>query len=154
MTTDPTFLLYDLPEEEEIEIPDPSIAVEVDEPEYGKFVIEPLEPGYGVTLGNPIRRVLYNGLDGSAITSVKIEGVQHEYQTIPNIREQVTEILLNVKAIRLRSEVDRPGKLRLEVAGEGQVSAADIMASADFEVVNPELHLATLDSRTPGYPLS
>ena len=146
MTTDPTFVLYDLPEEEEIEIPDPSIEVEVDEPEYGKFVIEPLEPGYGVTLGNPMRRVLYNGLEGSAITSVKIEGVQHEYQTIPNIREQVTEILLNVKAIRLRSEVDRPGKLRLEVAGEGQVSAADIMASADFEVVNPELHLATLDS--------
>jgi DNA-directed RNA polymerase subunit alpha len=147
MTTDPTFVLYDLPEEEEIEIPDPSIEVEVDEPEYGKFVIEPLEPGYGVTLGNPMRRVLYNGLEGSAITSVKIEGVQHEYQTIPNIREQVTEILLNVKAIRLRSEVDRPGTLRLEVAGEGQVSAADIMASADFEVVNPELHLATLDSQ-------
>ncbi|CAI8007284.1 DNA-directed RNA polymerase subunit alpha [Geodia barretti] len=94
-----------------------------------------------------MRRVLYNGLDGSAITSVKIEGVQHEYQTIPNVREQVTEILLNVKAVRLRSEVDRPGTLRLEVAGEGQVSAADIMASADFEVVNPELHLATLDSQ-------
>ena len=146
MTTDPTFVLYDLPEEEEIEVPDPSIEVEVDEPEYGKFIIEPLEPGYGVTLGNPMRRVLYNGLEGSAITSVKIEGVQHEYQTIPNIREQVTEILLNVKAIRLRSEVERPGKLRLEVGGEGQVSAADIMASADFEVVNPELHLATLDS--------
>ena len=146
MTTDTTFILYDIPEEEEIEIPDPAITVEVDEPEYGKFVIEPLEPGYGVTLGNPMRRVLYNGLEGSAITSVKIEGVQHEYQTIPNIKEQVTEILLNVKAVRLRSEVDRPGKLRLEVAGEGQVSAADIMASADFEVVNPELHLATLDS--------
>ena len=147
MTIDPTtFTMYEIPEEEEIEVPDPSISVEVDEPEYGKFIIEPLEPGYGVTLGNPIRRVLYNGLEGSAITSVKIEGVQHEYQTIPNIREQVTEILLNVKAIRLRSEVERPGKLRLEVAGEGQVSAADIMASADYEVVNPELHLATLDS--------
>ena len=147
MTIDPTtFTMYELPEEEEIEIPDPSISVEVDEPEYGKFVIEPLEPGYGVTLGNPMRRVLYNGLEGSAITSVKIEGVQHEYQTIPNVREQVTEILLNVKAVRLRSEVDRPGKLRLEVGGEGQVSAADIMASADFEVVNPELHIATLDS--------
>ena len=146
MTIDLTFAVNEIPEEEEIEIPDPSISVEVSEPEYGKFVIEPLEPGYGVTLGNPMRRVLYNGLEGTAITSVKIEGVQHEYQTIPNIREQVTEILLNVKSIRLRSEVDRPGKLRLEVAGEGQVSAADIMASADFEVVNPELHLATLDS--------
>ena len=120
--------------------------MEVAEDEYGKFVIEPLEPGYGVTLGNPMRRVLYNGLEGAAITSVKIEGVQHEYQTIPDIKEQVTEILLNVKAIRLRSEFDRPGKLRLEVAGEGLVSAADIMASADFAVVNPELHIATLDS--------
>ena len=146
MTIDPTFMLYDVPEEEEIVVPDPSITVEVDEPEYGKFVIEPLDPGYGVTLGNPMRRVLYNGLEGTAITSVKIEGVQHEYQTIPNVREQVTEILLNVKAVRLRSEVDRPGKLRLEVAGEGQVCAADIMASADFEVVNPEHHIATLDS--------
>ncbi len=133
-------------EEEEDPIPEPSIVADVDEDEYGKFVIEPLEPGYGVTLGNPMRRILYNGLEGSAVTSVRIEGVQHEYQAIPNIREQVTEILLNVKAIRLRSEVDIPGKLRLEVAGEGQVCAADIMASADFEVVNPELHIATLDS--------
>ncbi len=140
-----TFSILEEPEVEE-QIPDPSISVETADDEYGKFVIEPLEPGYGVTLGNPMRRVLYNGLEGTAITSVKIEGVQHEYQTIPNVQEQVTEIILNVKAIRLRSEVDRPGKLRLEVAGEGQVSAADIMASADFEVVNPELHIATLDS--------
>ena len=140
-----TFSVLEEPEEE-VQVPDPSISIEVEEDQYGKFVIEPLEPGYGVTLGNPLRRVLYNGLEGAAISSVKIEGVQHEYQTIPNIKEQVTEIILNVKAIRLRSEVDRPGKLRLEAAGEGQVSAADIMASADFEVVNPELHIATLDS--------
>ncbi len=132
-------------EEEDTQIPDPAITVEVCEDEYGKFVIEPLEPGYGQTLGNPMRRVLYNGLEGVAVTSVKIDGVQHEYQTIPNVKEQVAEILLNVKAIRLRSEVDRPGKLRLEVAGEGQVSAADIMTSADFEVVNPDLDIATLD---------
>ncbi len=141
-----TLSVREFQEEIEEHIPDPSITVDVSEDVYGRFVVEPLEPGYGVTLGNPMRRVLYNGLEGTAITSVKIEGVQHEYQTMRNIREQVTEILLNVKAIRLRSEVDRPGKLRLEVAGEGQVSAADIMASADFEVVNPELHLATLDS--------
>ena len=145
-TTDLTLALPDIIEEEEVEIPDPSISVDVNEDEYGKFIIEPLETGYGITLGNPMRRVLYNGLEGTAITSVKIEGVQHEYQTIPNIREQVTEILLNVKGIRLRSDVDRPGKLRLEVAGEGQVCAADIMASADFVVVNPEQHIATLDS--------
>ena len=141
-----TTFMPEIPYEEEEPVQEPSIRVEVDEDRYGEFVIEPLESGYGVTLGNPMRRILYSGLEGTAITSVKIEGVQHEYQTIPNIKEQVTEILLNVKAIRLRSEVDRPGKLRLEVAGEGQVSAADIMASADFEVVNPDLHLATLDT--------
>ena len=146
MVYDMTTFMPEIPYEEEELVQEPSIRVEVDEERYGEFVIEPLEPGYGVTLGNPMRRILYSGLEGTAITSVKIDGVQHEYQTMPNIKEQVTEILLNVKAIRLRSEVDRPGKLRLEVAGEGQVSAADIMASADFEVVNPDLHLATLDS--------
>ncbi len=146
MVYDMTTFMPEIPYEEEELALDPSIRVEVDEDRYGEFVIEPLEPGYGVTLGNPMRRILYSGLEGTAITSVKIEGVQHEYQTIPNVKEQVTEILLNVKAIRLRSEVDRPGKLRLEVAGEGQVSAADIMASADFDVVNPDLHLATLAS--------
>ena len=146
MVYDMTTFMPEIPYEEEELVLEPSIRVEVDEDRYGEFVIEPLEPGYGVTLGNPMRRILYSGLEGTAITSVKIEGVQHEYQTMPNIKEQVTEILLNVKAIRLRSEVDRPGKLRLEVQGEGQVSAADIMASADFEVVNPDLHLATLDS--------
>ena len=146
MVYDMTTFMPEIPYEEEELVLDPSIRVEVDEDRYGEFVIEPLEPGYGVTLGNPMRRILYSGLEGTAITSVKIEGVQHEYQTIPNVKEQVTEILLNVKAIRLRSEVDRPGKLRLEVAGEGQVSAADIMASADFDVVNPDLHLATLAS--------
>ena len=146
MVYDMTTFMPEIPYEEEELVQEPSIRVEVDEDRYGEFVIEPLEPGYGITLGNPMRRILYSGLEGTAITSVKIEGVQHEYQTMPNIKEQVTEILLNVKAIRLRSEVDRPGKLRLEVAGEGQVSAADIMASADFEVVNPDLHLATLDS--------
>ncbi|MQG56961.1 MAG: DNA-directed RNA polymerase subunit alpha [SAR202 cluster bacterium] len=133
-------------EEEEEPIPSPQIEVETADDRYGKFVIEPLEPGYGVTLGNPLRRVLYSGLEGTAITWVKIEGIQHEFATVPHVKEQVTEMLLNVKGIRLRSEVDRPGKLRLEVAGEGEVCAGDIMASADFEVVNPELHLATLDS--------
>ena len=131
--------------------PEPSISFDADEGDgvdggkYGKFVIGPLEAGYGHTLANPLRRVLYNGLEGAAVTSVKIDGVQHEYQTIPDIKEQVTEILLNVKAIRLRSEVDTPGKLRLDMAGCGQVSAADIMNSAGFDVVNPELHLATLE---------
>ncbi|MDA1228289.1 MAG: DNA-directed RNA polymerase subunit alpha [Chloroflexi bacterium] len=136
----------DIEDEEEAQIPSPQITVIESDDKYGKFAVEPLDRGYGMTLGNPLRRVLYNSLQGTAITWVKIEGVLHEYGTIPHVKEEVSEFLLNVKGIRLRSGVDRPGKLRLEVAGEGEVSAADIMRSADFEVVNPELHLATLDS--------
>ena len=126
--------------------PIPQIQVVEADDRYGKFTGEPLPQGYGVTLGNPLRRVLYGSLRGTAVTWVKIEGIQHEYTTIPHVKEEVTEILLNVKGIRLRSEVERPGKLRLEVAGQGEVCAGDIMASSDFEVVNPELHLATMDS--------
>ena len=132
--------------EEEESPPSPEVRVVEDGERYGKFVVEPLPKGYGMTLGNPLRRVLYNSLPGTAVTWVKIEGVLHEYATIPHVKEEVAEILLNVKGIRLRSEVDRPGKLRLEVAGRGEVCAGDIMASADFGVVNPELHLATLDA--------
>ena len=131
------------PEEEE---PTTQITVVEADDTYGKFAAEPLPQGYSMTLGNPLRRVLYGSLRGSAVTWVKVEGVLHEYATIPHVKEEVSEILLNVKGIRLRSEVDRPGKLRLEVAGQGEVCAGDIMASSDFEVVNPELHLATLDS--------
>ena len=134
------------PEPEEVVIPPPQLSVVEADDTYGKFIIEPLEPGYGMTLGNPLRRVLYSSLLGTAITWVKIEGVLHEYATIPHVKEEASEFLLNVKSIRLRSEVDRPGKLRLEVAGRGEVCAGDIIASSDFEVVNPELHLATLDS--------
>ena len=125
---------------------DPTIEVEEAGEQYGKFVAGPLPKGYGMTLGNPLRRVLYSSLPGTAVTWVKIEGVLHEYATIPHVKEEVSEILLNVKGIRLRSEVERPGKLRLEAAGRGEVCAGDIMASSDYEVVNPELHLATLDS--------
>ena len=113
---------------------------------YGKFVAEPLERGYGTTVGNPLRRVLLSSIPGTAVTWVKIDGLQHEYSTVPHVKEDVMEILLNVKAIRLRSLSDRPGKLRLEVSGEGRVCAGDIVTSSDFEIVNPELHLATLDS--------
>jgi DNA-directed RNA polymerase subunit alpha len=127
-------------------VPSPSIKVEEVSGSYGRFSVEPLLKGYGMTLGNPLRRVLYNSLPGTAITSVKIEGVQHEYGVIPNIKEEVAEILLNFQGVRIRSEVERPGKLRLEVAGQGSVCAGDIMASSDFEVVNPDHYLATLDS--------
>ena len=140
------FASDDVPEEGAEPLQDPTIEVEEADDQYGKFVAGPLPKGYGMTLGNPLRRVLYSSLPGTAVTSVKIEGVLHEYATIPHVKEEVSEILLNIKGIRLRSEVDRPGKLRLEVAGQGEVCAGDIMASSDYEVVNPELHIATLDS--------
>ena len=133
-------------EEEEEVVPSPQITVVESDEHYGKFVAEPIRQGYGRTLGNPLRRVLFSSLPGTAITWVKVEGILHEYTTIPHVKEEVSEFLLNVKGIRLRSEVERPGKLRLEVAGQGEVCAGDIMASSDFQVVNPELHLATLDS--------
>ena len=136
----------EVPDIEEEPIPSPAISVIETDDKYGKFAVEPLDPGYGITLGNPLRRVLYSSLQGTAVTWVKIEGVLHEYTTIPHMKEEVSDFLLNVRGIRIRSEVDRPAKLRLEVAGEGEVCAGDIIASSDFEVVNPELHLAVLDS--------
>ena len=113
---------------------------------FGRFVAEPLEKGFGVTLGNALRRVLLGHLQGAAVTKVKIEGIQHEFSTIPYVKEDTTEFLLNVKALRLKPLSDRPGKLILEVEGERQVLAADISPSADFEIANPELYLAALDS--------
>ncbi len=101
---------------------------------FGRFVIEPLEKGVGVTSGNAMRRVLLGYLQGAAVTRVKIEGIMHEFSTIPYVKEDTIEFLLNVKALRLRPLSGRPGKLTLEVEGEGQVSAADIKPSADFEM--------------------
>jgi len=125
---------------------DPNVECEEISESYGKFVVEPLSPGFGVTLGNSLRRVLLGSLPGAAVTAVKIEGVQHEFTTIPHVKEDVIEFLLNVKELRLKSFSERSGRLFLEVKGEGTVCAGDIKPSADFEVVNPELHLATLDS--------
>ncbi|MDP6666213.1 MAG: DNA-directed RNA polymerase subunit alpha [Dehalococcoidia bacterium] len=143
--------MYGITPQEELppptpEVPDLAITIQENEEAYGRFVAEPLERGWGVTLGNPMRRSLLNSLAGTAVTWVKIDGVHHEYSTVPHMREEVVEFLLNVKGIRLRSLADRPGRLRLEVDGEGEVRAGDIMATADFEIVNPEHHLATLDS--------
>ena len=143
--------MYGITPQEELppvapEIPDLSITIQENEQHYGRFVVEPLERGWGVTLGNPLRRSLLNSLPGTAVTWVKIVGALHEYSTIPHMREEVVEFLLNTKGIRIRSLSDRPGRLRLEVDGEGEVRAGDIMATADFEIVNPEHHLATLDS--------
>ncbi|UCC60787.1 MAG: DNA-directed RNA polymerase subunit alpha [Dehalococcoidia bacterium] len=124
----------------------PKIGYEESSDNYGKFVVEPLSPGFGVTLGNSLRRVLLSSLPGAAVTAVKIEGIQHEFATIPHVKEDVIEFLLNVKELRLKAFSERSGRLFLEVKGEGTVCAGDIKPSADFEVVNPELHLITLDS--------
>ncbi len=113
---------------------------------FGRFVAEPLEKGFGVTLGNSLRRVMLGHLPGAAIAYVKIDGIQHEFSPIPHVKEDVIEFLLNVKAIRIKSLTNRPGKMILDVSGEGRVTAVDIKPSADFEIVNPELYLATLDS--------
>jgi DNA-directed RNA polymerase subunit alpha len=113
---------------------------------YSRFSAEPLEKGIGITLGNSIRRMLLGYLPGAAVTSVKIEGIQHEFSTIPYVKEDTIEFLLNIKGIRLKANSGRTGKLLLEVAREGEVHASDIKGSDDFEIVNPELYLATLDS--------
>ncbi len=113
---------------------------------YASYDIEPLEAGYGVTLGNALRRVLLSSLSGAAVTSIRIEGVQHEFQDVANVLEDVTDIVLNVKKLRLRSFSDHPVTMRLEVTGEREVTAADIAAPSTVEIVNPELHIATLDN--------
>jgi len=113
---------------------------------YASYDIEPLEAGYGMTLGNALRRVLLSSLPGAAVTSVRIEGVQHEFQDIANVMEDVTDIVLNVKQLRLRSFSDHPVSMRLEVSGERRVTAADIVAPSTVEIVNPDLYIATLDN--------
>jgi DNA-directed RNA polymerase subunit alpha len=113
---------------------------------FGRFVAEPLEKGFGITLGNSLRRVLLGYLTGAAITQVRIDGVQHEFTVIPNAKEDVIEFLLNVKEIRLKPLSDHGGTLILEKDGEGRVCASDIKQSTDFEITNPDLCLITLNS--------
>ena len=124
----------------------PEIRVIESEDTYGKVAVEPLPRGFGLTIGNPLRRILLSSTNGSAVTWVKIDDVVHEYAAVPGVKEEVMELLLNVKRIRIRSQSNRAGKMRLDVTGEGRVCAGDISTSSDFEIVNPELHLATLDS--------
>jgi DNA-directed RNA polymerase subunit alpha len=131
----------------EEEIRRPAIRVVESDNNYGRFVLEPLEPGFATTLGNPMRRVLLTSIPGTAITWVKIDGSLHEYSTIPHMKEDVSEFLLNIKSIRIKALADRPGKLRLDISREGVILASDIDVPADFEILNPELHLATLDSK-------
>ena len=111
---------------------------------YGKYVVEPLERGYGTTLGNSLRRILLSSLPGTAVTSIKIAGVQHEFTTIPGVKEDVTEIVLNVKSIIAKLHCEGVKTVHIEAAGERRVTAGDIRADADVEILNPELHIATL----------
>jgi DNA-directed RNA polymerase subunit alpha len=113
---------------------------------YGRFLAEPLEPGFGVTLGNALRRVLLGSLPGAAVTWVRIEGIQHEFSPIPYVKEDAMEFLLNIRQLRLCPLSHQPGQLLLEAEGEGKICAGDIKPSAHFRIANPELYLASLDS--------
>jgi DNA-directed RNA polymerase subunit alpha len=112
---------------------------------YGKFVISPLEAGYGITLGNSLRRILLASLEGVAVTSIRVTDVPHEFMDIPGVREDVLQLMLNIKKLRLIVHEGESARLRLEVKGEGVVTAADIIAPAEAEIVNPELYLLTVD---------
>ena len=131
-----------------IEIEKPTIeVVEVSEDgKYGKFVLSPLERGYGITLGNSLRRVLLSSLPGVAVNSVKIDGVQHEFSTIPHVKEDVTEIVLNLKGVILKIHGDGPKIMYIEANGSGEITAGDIKTDSEVEILNPDHHIATLDN--------
>ena len=130
----------------EIEKPKVEIAEISEDNTYGRFVVEPLERGYGITLGNSLRRILLSSLPGAAVTSVRIEGVLHEFSTIPGVVEDTTDIILNIKELALRLHGDGPKTVRIHAEGEKIVTAADIISDADVEVLNPDKHIATLDA--------
>ena len=129
-----------------IEFEKPNIkCLEMDnEKNYGKFVCEPLERGYGVTIGNSLRRILLSSLPGSAITSVKIDGVMHEFSSIENVVEDVPEIIINLKMVRLKLDKNEEKILRIDFSGEGEVTAGDIITDGTVEILNPDLHIATI----------
>lgn len=124
----------------------PKIETEVITRDYGRFSIGAMEQGYGITMGNALRRVLLSSLNGAAITSMRINDVHHEFSDIPNVREDVMRLMLNVKQIRLRLRGDMPARARLEVRGEGVVTAGDLIIPPEIEIVNPEQYLLTTDS--------
>lgn len=128
-----------------LDIAVPHITATESEQNYASYDIEPLEGGYGMTLGNSLRRVLLSSLSGAAVTSIKITGVQHEFQDVPGVKEDVTDIVLNVKKLRLRSFSDRPVTMRIDVTGEREVTGADIQAPSTIEIVNPEVPICTVD---------
>ena len=116
---------------------------------YGKFAAEPFERGFGTTIGNGLRRVLLSSLEGAAITTVRIEGVQHQYSTLAGVVEDVTDVILNIKQLRVRLHTEGPKLLKIDRTERGEVTAGDIQADPDVEVVNPELHLATINEDVP-----
>ncbi len=119
------------------------LAINEDE-SYGKFVCEPLERGYGMTIGNSLRRILLSSLPGAAITSVKIDGVLHEFSTIPNVIEDVPEIIVNLKCVRLKMFENEVKTIKIDFKGEGEVKAGDIITDSSIEILNPDLHIATV----------
>lgn len=124
----------------------PKIDIDAASQEYGKFVIGPLEGGFGITLGNALRRTLLSSLPGAAVTSVRVSGVHHEFSDIPNVREDMMMFILNLKKLRLIVHSDEPLRMRLHISGEGDVTAGDLECPADVEIINPELHLLSADS--------
>lgn len=124
----------------------PKFEVEASSQNYGHFVVSPLESGYGITLGNALRRVLLSSLPGAAITSIRVSGIHHEFSAIPHVREDMTRLILNVKQIRLRLRSDDPVRIHVEVSSEGPVTAGDLICPPEVEVVNPDQYLLTADS--------
>ena len=129
----------------DIEKPKIEIAEISEDNRYGKFICEPLERGYGPTFGNSLRRMLLSSLEGAAITSIRIDGVLHEFSTIPGVRDDVTNIVLNLKELCLKMTGNEPRIIRIDVEGEKEVTAADIICDADIEILNPDLHIATVN---------
>lgn len=133
----------------DFERPNIEVAEISDDKKYGRFVVEPLERGYGITLGNSLRRIMLSSLPGAAVSQIKIDGVQHEFSTIPGVKEDVTEIIMNIKnlAIMNMSENDQPKSAYIEYEGEGIVHASDIQADPEIRIMNPELVIATLSGK-------
>lgn len=124
----------------------PKIETEASSRSFGRFIIGPLESGYGITLGNALRRVLLSSLSGAAVTSIRVSGVHHEFSDIPNVREDMTALILNVKQLRLKMLQNESARLRMEIKGEGVVTAGDLDTPPHVEIVNPDLYLLTADS--------
>lgn len=135
----------------EIEKPKIECVESTEDNTYGKFVVEPLERGYGITLGNALRRILLSSLPGVAVTSIKIDGVLHEFSTVPGVIEDVTEIILNVKNLSMKLHSDGPKIVYIDADGEGPVTAGDIKADSDVEILNPDLHICTLNGESRFY---